>query len=236
MSFLHVDSIRKTFNGHKILNDIFISCEKGEIVGLLGRNGSGKSTLLKIIFGAIRADNRFVSVDQKKARGLYSTRSLIGYLPQSSYMPGHKNIKDLISCFCPDTDEIRSHRCVKPFLDKKVHQLSGGEKRIVEILLIVYSGAEILLLDEPFNGIAPNNIATINTIIKDHAQNKAIVITDHDYQNVISMASKLVMIQDGNTKIIKEVSELVEFGYLPESARASFHDDANYFDDQLEGP
>jgi ABC-type multidrug transport system ATPase subunit len=226
MSFLHADSIRKTLGGRNILNDIFISCEKGEIIGLLGRNGSGKSTLLKIIFGAVSGDNSFVSVDQRKTDGLYSTRNLIGYLPQNNFIPSHKKIRDLISCFCINTDEITGLNFVKPFLDKKVHQLSGGEKRIVEILLMVYSGVEILLLDEPFNGIAPINIETIKTIIKDHSGNKAIIITDHDYQNVISLASKLVLIQDGNTKIIKVAADLVDLGYLPESGRAAFQIDA----------
>ena len=219
MRVLHADSIRKTFTGGNVLNDIFISCDEGEIIGLLGRNGSGKSTLLKIIFGSLKAENKFVSVDQKKVGSLYSTRYLIKYLPQEHYMPTHKKIGETISCFCPDDTEIRNHHFVKPFLGKRVHLLSGGENRMIEILLMVYSNAKILLLDEPFNGISPINIDEIKTIIKHHSKHRAIVITDHDYRNVISMASKLVLMQNGNTKVIKEWTELVDLGYLPESAK-----------------
>jgi len=228
MNILHADSIRKTIDGRNILNDIFISCKKGEIIGLLGRNGSGKSTLLKIIFGSMAADNKFVSVDQKKTGSLYSTRNIIGYLPQNNCLPNHKKLKDLISCFCNNADEVNSHDLVKPLLGKKVHQLSGGEKRIVEVLLMVHSEAKILLFDEPFNGISPINIEMIKDIIKFHSKDRAIIITDHDYRNVINMASRLVIIQNGNTKIIKELTELVDLGYLPESAKASFKNDKSF--------
>jgi lipopolysaccharide export system ATP-binding protein len=66
MSGLHVDSVRKDFGIRRVLNDVFLSCEVGEIVGLLGRNGSGKSSLLKIVFGSCAADYKFVSIDHIK--------------------------------------------------------------------------------------------------------------------------------------------------------------------------
>ena len=215
MSKLHADSIRKTINGRTLLNDIFISCERGEIVGLLGRNGSGKSTLLKIIFGAMAADNRFVTVDEKKTGNLYSTRNLIGYLPQQGYLPSHKKIKDLISCFCPENSAILQNPVIEPFLNSKVNQLSGGERRIIEVLLMLHSGSDILLFDEPFNGISPLNVETIKEMIKGAASQKAILITDHDYRNVIDIASRLVLIQHGNTRVINDPAELVHWGYLP---------------------
>jgi ABC-type multidrug transport system ATPase subunit len=219
MSFLHVDSIRKSFNGQNVLNDVFISCERGEIIGLLGRNGSGKSTLLKVIFGSLIADNKFVCIDNKKVNSLYSTRNLIRYLPQNSYLPNHKKIKDLISCFCTNADEARKHDLIKDALNKTVYQLSGGEKRIVEILFMVNSEASVLLFDEPFNGIEPNHIEVIREIIKLHSKNKAIIVTDHDYRNVIDIASRLVFIQNGNTKNIRDANELFDLGYLPESEK-----------------
>jgi len=219
MSNLHADSIRKTFDGRNILNDIFISCHQGEIVGLLGRNGSGKSTLLKVIFGSLNADYKFVSVDEKKTGKLYSTRHLIRYLPQHNFLPDHKKIKHIISCFCNSTNaiEIRDNNLIKPLLEKKAKEISGGERRIVEVLLMVYSEAKILLFDEPFNGISPINVETIKTIFKSHSKDKAIIITDHDYENVINISSRIVLMQDGNTRIIKDLTELVDFGYLPQA-------------------
>lgn len=218
MSGLHVDSVRKTIRGRTILNDIFLSCSPGEIVGLLGRNGCGKSSLLKIIFGTSTADNKFVTVDLKKTGNLFTDRKLISYLPQHNYLPNHIKLKHIVTCFCArNADKLMSNEFIKPFLDKKAMQLSGGERRITEILLIVHSEAKILLLDEPFHGISPIHKETIKGIIKAHSKNKAVIITDHDYENVIDISARIVLMQDGNTRPIKSLAELAGFGYLPKT-------------------
>lgn len=77
MSELHIDSITKSYNNKVILSDIFISCQKGEIKGLIGRNGSGKSTLLKIVFGTEKADFKFVRIGNKIIRNISDGRNLI---------------------------------------------------------------------------------------------------------------------------------------------------------------
>ncbi len=100
MGDLHVDSVIKSFGTRQVLTDIFISCKKGEIVGLLGRNGSGKSTLLKIIFGSMQADAKFVRIGNKLITGLCDNRKLINYLPQHSFIPNHLKVGTIISLFC----------------------------------------------------------------------------------------------------------------------------------------
>lgn len=217
MSGLHVDSVRKQIGERQILNDIFISCTIGQIIGLLGRNGSGKSCLLKIIFGSMSADNKFVAVDDKKLNSLFNNRKIIHYLPQENYLPNHIKIKKIIQCFCSRENAARiiENDIIKPFLQKKVRQLSGGEKRIVEILLMVHSDVQYILFDEPFNGISPVNIEILKTIIKEHSRDKGLIITDHDYRNVLDISSKVVLMDNGNTKAVKKYSDLVELGYLP---------------------
>lgn len=217
MSGLDVDSVRKQFRDRQILNDVFISCKPGQIIGLLGRNGSGKSTLLKIIFGSLIADDKFVAIDGRKINSLYSSRKLIHYLPQDDYLPNHIKIRSLIYCFCDKKNiaAMMEHELVKPFLQKKIGQLSGGEKRILEILLIVHSEAKYLLFDEPFNGVSPLCVEILKGIIKNHSKDKGIIITDHDYQNVLDISSKVILMDNGNTKPIKEFNQLIEFGYLP---------------------
>ncbi|MEJ2880919.1 ATP-binding cassette domain-containing protein [Pedobacter sp. GR22-6] len=221
MSGLHVDSVRKQIGSRQILNDVFISCEPGEVVGLLGRNGSGKSTLLKIIFGTLSADNKFVSIDGKKINSLYENRLLLHYLSQDNYLPNHIRIKSIIACFCSreKSTVLTAHQFVKPFLDKKVQQLSGGEKRILEILLLIHSDVKYLLLDEPFNGISPLHIEILKDIIRIHAKGIGVIITDHDYKNVLDISDRIVLLDNGNTKVIREFNDLVDFGYLPKSQR-----------------
>jgi ABC-type multidrug transport system ATPase subunit len=88
MSNLHIDSIVKSYDHKPILSDVFLHCEMGQFLGLLGRNGCGKSTLLKIIFGVEPSTNRFVRIGDKVIRGVSDTRHLMGFLPQEGYLPG----------------------------------------------------------------------------------------------------------------------------------------------------
>ncbi|WP_053058484.1 ATP-binding cassette domain-containing protein [Pedobacter sp. BMA] len=221
MSELTSDSIRKHFNNRQILNDIFLSCKPGEIVGLFGRNGSGKSTLLKIIFGSIKAEGKYVAIDNVKVDSLYEHREMIKYLPQDNFLPNHVSISQIISCFCAkeNIEMLKKDPLVKPFLNKKIKQLSGGEKRILEILILIHSKATYFLLDEPFNGVAPLNVEIIKSLIKKHSKNKGFIITDHDYMNVLDISSRFVLIDDGNTRQIGGIDDLIEYGYLPTSSR-----------------
>ena len=214
---LHVDSVRKVFGERQILNDIFISCKTGEIIGLLGRNGSGKSTLLKIIFGSIPAENKFVAVDGKKVHSLAEASGLICYLPQQNFLPDHVKVHTIISCFLKPAAaaDLKSRKIVKPWLTQFAKQLSGGERRILEILLLMCSEAAYILLDEPFNGLSPINIEKIKEIISTGAIDKGIIITDHDYRNVLDIASSVMLLKDGHTKHIKDRDDLVRLGYLP---------------------
>ena len=145
MRELQVDSVSKSFGYSQLLSDIYFSCRPGEIIGLLGRNGCGKSTLLKIIFGSLCADNKFVRVNGAIASTLSETKNKISYLPQNSFLPSHLKIKKIIDLFCkPRTYLLEINPHVKPFLNRKSNELSGGERRIIEILLILNSTAEYI--------------------------------------------------------------------------------------------
>lgn len=216
MSELHIDSIIKSYNHKVILSDVFISCKKGEIKGLIGRNGSGKSTLLKIVFGTEKAESKFVRVGEKIIKNISDGRNLINYLPQDNFLPNDVKIRTLINLFLPEESRelLFQNKHIQPLLNKKNQNLSGGEKRIVEILIIIHSNAEYILLDEPFNGVSPILREYIIEYIKKIKSSKGIIITDHDYENVISLADSIVFLQNGFLKEINDKSELVKLGYL----------------------
>ncbi len=220
MNKLHVDSVTKSYNNKVILSDVFISCQKGEIKGLIGRNGSGKSTLLKIVFGTEKADFKFVRIGNKIIRNMSDGRNLINYLPQDNFLPNNISIRALINLFLQKESRqvLFENEFIKPLLSKKNQNLSGGEKRIVEILLIIHSKAKYILLDEPFNGVSPIIRDYIIEYIKINKSSKGYIITDHDYENVISLADSIVYLQNGFLKEIKNKSELVDLGYLTKSS------------------
>jgi len=219
MNGLHVDSIIKSYGNNQLLTDIFISCNPGEIVGLLGRNGSGKSTLLKIIFGSLNADTKFVKVGDKIINGVNDSRNLINYLPQDGFLPNHIKIKTIINLFCDkySGEIIAENPLIRPLVNKKCNKLSGGEKRLLEILLITYSKANYVLIDEPFNGIAPVYKDEIKRHIQEQSKFKGFIITDHDYRNILDVASRVLILHDGAIQEIKNREELIYWGYLPQA-------------------
>jgi ABC-type multidrug transport system ATPase subunit len=216
MSELHVDSVSKSFGTKQILSDVYLSCQKGEIVALLGRNGSGKSTLLKIIFGSLRADNKFVRVDNKMIKSLFDSRNIISYLPEHSFLPGHFKIETIINLICnkEHAEFIKANELFTKMLKKTINQLSTGERRILEVRLMVFSDSKITLLDEPFKGISPIYKEEIKHIIREQSKYKGFVVTDHDYRNILDVATKTILLYDGGTKIIKEKEELRYWGYI----------------------
>lgn len=223
MSRLYIDNITKSFGNKVILSDVFLSCETGEIKGLIGRNGSGKSTLLKIIFGTGKADTRFVKVDQKIINNISGCKNLINYLPQDNFLPNNMKIKSLINLFLPQRSSniLFQNEYIVPLLDKINQDLSGGEKRIVEILLIIHSDAEFILLDEPFNGLSPIIRDYIIEYIKKMKSSKGYIVTDHDYENVIGLADNIVFLSNGYLRRIEDPSELVALGYISNNAYAN---------------
>ena len=219
MDRLQADSIIKHYGPLRVLSDIYISCSRGEVVGLIGRNGCGKSTLMKIIFGSLAADQKYVSVNNRQLTSLAESIRLIRYLPQDNFLPGNTRLIELIGLFDGsfDTRGFLADPLVSELLNCKPNQMSGGERRIAEILMILYSGSGYLLLDEPFNGVAPIHKEAIKELIRKKAAGAGILISDHDYRNVLDVSDRLLMIYDGGIKTIADENELMFWGYLPEN-------------------
>lgn len=214
---MYVDSIQKSFGTRQVLTDVYLTCQQGEIVGLLGRNGSGKSTLLKIIFGTLPADQKFVRIGNRIINGVSDNRNLVGYLPQDHFLPNHIRVSTMVSLLCDTKNRslLYSNNLIKPMLGKKSGQLSGGEKRLLEIHLIIHSSARYILIDEPFNGIEPIYKEGIKSLIREQSREKGFIITDHDYRNILDIATKIILVHDGGLKEIHDYDELRLRGYLP---------------------
>lgn len=216
MSKLHIDSITKSFGKKDILKDIYFSCETGNICGLLGRNGSGKSTLFQIIFGTIKGDTQYIKLNDIILKNQSDRKNRIAYLPQHSFLPKNIKIKNLIDLFCAkeNNTKITQSKFIQPFLNEIPNTLSGGELRIVEVLLIIYSKAEFILLDEPFHSLSPKTVTEIKTIIKQQTD-KGFIISDHQYHDVLDISDNIFLLSDTHLKPIKDFTELKRFNYLP---------------------
>lgn len=214
---LEVETVVKSYDLRRILTDVYLKCVSGNIIGLLGRNGSGKSTLLKIIFGTLAADNKFIRINGQVINKAYLKEDLINYLPQESFLPSSLTVKHAVQMYFKDSSVILDDDILKDVMNTKISKLSGGEGRYLEIKMLLFSKSKFVLLDEPFNGVAPILIESIKSLIEQQSNSKGIILTDHDYRNVLDVATEYCLIADGGLKQIKDKSELVFWGYIPES-------------------
>ena len=215
--YLEIDSVNKSFGRNRVLTDIYLKCETGDIVGMLGSNGSGKSTFLKILFGSESAEQKFIRIDGKIFQYPYLTLGEITYLPQNYFIPRNMTLADAVKLYLTTDNRINM------FFDdpmlymlqyNKASQLSGGELRYAEIKLVLSIEAKFVLLDEPFNGISPINIEFVKNMIRKSAQHKGIILTDHDYHNVLDLANRHYLLWDGGLKSVRDKEDLVIRGYM----------------------
>jgi lipopolysaccharide export system ATP-binding protein len=215
-SILEIDSVMQSFDGRKILSDIYLKCETGDILGVLGRNGCGKSTLLKILFGAMKGDHKFIRIDGKIYNKPFKTPGLVCYLPQHSFLLGHLTVTTTVNMYLDGVgvDAFLDDELLGKLRDNKINSLSGGESRYLEIKLLLSMPSKFVLLDELFNGVAPVMIDQLKTMITQHSATKGIILTDHDYNNVLDVANKYCLVYDGSIKHIETKNDLVRWQYL----------------------
>ena len=170
---LEVDSVIKRYDDKLIVSDVYLRCEIGNIIGLLGRNGSGKSTLMKIIFGVVNAETKFIRIDGKVKNKVSQLFNEVGYLPQENFIPSSLTVIKAIdlSIEKPHREEFYVDTMISPILNNKIWQLSGGELRYLEIKLILSKSSNFILLDEPYNGLSPIMIEKVNDLIIENSKN-----------------------------------------------------------------
>lgn len=219
-SILEVEGVIKFIGGRQVLSDCYIRCETGEIVGMLGNNGAGKSLLLKIIFGLVPAYNKSIRIDNVPYKFPYTNNGLIGYLPQHHFLPRNLTVVNIVNSFIENESNrasILERPEVKDNQMKKIGMLSGGELRFLELLLLLNLDVRFVLLDEPYVGIEPIHKHRIEGLLNEHRLSKGIIITDHDFESVVRVSDRIILIVNGVCKIIKSLSELEDWGYIPSS-------------------
>lgn len=215
---LEVDSIRKEFGTNQVLTDISLNCQPGDIIGLLGRNGSGKSTLLRIIFGTLYTDHKFIRINDTILNQPFKKRYTIAYLNQDNFLPKNITVRKVAEIYSDDLDQkgFLDDEVLSKVLGTKIRNLSGGESRYLEVKLILNLDTLFVLLDEPFNGISPVHVELIKKMIIDKSLKKGILLTDHDYRNVLDVANKYYLLFDGGLKSVKSKQDLIDWGYVPD--------------------
>lgn len=231
---LEARGLFKNFSGRSIVNDVSVELSSGEVVGLLGPNGAGKTTSFYMIVGLIKADKgevilRSNNVEEEITSDPIHVRALkgIGYLPQEASIFRDLTVEDNINAALECTDLSRSARnmmledLLKDFgvvhiRKSKGNQLSGGERRRVEVARTLSLSPNFILLDEPFAGIDPLAVSDLQGIIRRlKERNIGVLITDHNVRETLGIVDRAYIMNEGKLLVKGAPEEIL----ASESAR-----------------
>jgi len=213
MAVLEVRGLVKTYGRRRVVNGVDFDVERGEIVGLLGPNGAGKTTSFRMTCGMIEPEQGQVLLDGVDVTRWPMYRRArdggMGYLAQESSvfrkLSVEQNLLGVMELLGMDRKTRRS-RCdelleqfgISRLRKSKAMSLSGGERRRLEIARCLVSQPQIILLDEPFTGIDPVTIDSIQAIIRQlRADGISILITDHQVRETLEITDRSYVIRDG---------------------------------------
>ncbi len=207
---LQIINLTKTFGNQVALDQINIEINKNEIIGLLGPNGAGKSTLMKSIVGSLKVENgQIIFEDKDIALHEIETKRKIGFLPENNPLYPEMYVKEYLS-FVADLHQVNQKRIeevidlvgLSPERTKKISELSKGYKQRVGLAQAILHAPDLLILDEPTNGLDPNQIIEIRNVIKEIGKNKTIILSTHIMQEVEALCSRVILLHEG--KIIQD--------------------------------
>ena len=202
---LEVINLTKKFGSQTALDNININIEKNEIIGLLGPNGAGKSTLMKSIVGALKIEKGSIMFNGKDiSENEIETKSQIGFLPENNPLYYEMYVKEYLS-FVADLHHTHKNRVeevielvgITPEKSKKIGQLSKGYKQRVGLAQAILHQPDLLILDEPTNGLDPNQIIEIRNVIKEIGKEKTVILSTHIMQEVEALCSRVILIHEG---------------------------------------
>lgn len=203
---LEISNLTKKFGEQTALNNINIEIKKNEIIGLLGPNGAGKSTLMKSIVGVIKIDEGKIIFDGKDIteNEVFSKKN-IGFLPENNPLYQEMYVKEYLQFVAnihgisnEKVEEIINLVGITPEKNKKISQLSKGYKQRVGLAQAILHEPNLLILDEPTNGLDPNQIVEIRNVIKEIGKEKTVILSTHIMQEVEALCSRVILIHNGN--------------------------------------
>jgi len=218
-------NLSKTYGKRKVVNNVSIEVNRGEVVGLLGPNGAGKTTTFYMITGMIKPLSGVISLDSLEITHMpMYKRALnkIGYLSQESSVFTKLSVEDnimLVLEMIEPLENVREERLeelleefsIKHIRKSKAYTLSGGERRRVEIARSLVPKPNFILLDEPFAGIDPIAVEDIQKIIeKLKKKNIGIFITDHNVRETLTITDRSYLLYNGQILKSGSTKELTE--------------------------
>jgi lipopolysaccharide export system ATP-binding protein len=221
MSVLRATHLAKSYKSRKVITDLSVEVESGQIVGLLGPNGAGKTTAFYMIVGLVPPDAGTVTIDDRDITHLamhQRAHAGIGYLPQEASVFRRLTVEDNVMAILETRDlddSARTERLEQILGELRIAHvrksmgmaLSGGERRRVEIARALAAEPRFVLLDEPFAGVDPLSVIDIQRIMTElTAKGIGVLITDHNVRETLGVCGRAYIVS-GGTVIASGTSE-----------------------------
>ena len=212
-------NVSKKFGKLKALDDVSVTCNRGECIALIGPNGSGKTTLIKSILGMVVCDSGFITFNGKNIKHHWQYRENIGYMPQIGRYPDNMSIGQVLNMMKDirgkknmqlDEDLVNQFG-LKEILNKRMRTLSGGTRQKVSAALAFLFNPDVLILDEPTAGLDPVASEILKgKIIAEKNKGKLVLITSHVLSELDDLISQVIYMQDGKLCFHKSIASLRE--------------------------
>jgi lipopolysaccharide export system ATP-binding protein len=223
---LWVENLQKSYAGRKVVDNISFDVNKTEVVGLLGRNGAGKTTSFDMVLGLVKPERGRIMLDDHDLTNLAihkRARYGIGYLPQEASIFRKLNVLDNLRLvlelkeLSPEEIEERAFELLGQFQlthlkDTMAVQLSGGERRQLEIARCLCSKPAFILLDEPFTGIDPISIGDIQRLIRRLRDEwgLGVLLTDHNPRATLKITDRAYLVDHGKILVAGTSEQVAE--------------------------
>lgn len=206
---INVDLLTRKYGDFMAVNAVSFSIEKGEIVGLLGHNGAGKTTIMKMLTGYLEPSSGTIKIDgMDMLDQRESIQRKIGYLPENCPLYPEMTVMDYLHYVAklksiPDVQVARavqlaiSRTELMPKALNKIETLSRGYRQRVGVAQAILGNPQILILDEPTNGLDPSQIQQMRKLIKDLAQSCTVIVSTHILQEVQAICDRVLIIRGG---------------------------------------
>lgn len=215
---LKISHLCKKYDSITASDNLSFCVKKGEIVALLGPNGAGKSTLMNMISGYLAPTSGSIEVLGKNiaASALFAKEN-IGFLPEGSPLYPDISVKMFLQYMAElrdvdkkRVDEVAKIANIKEIINQKIETLSKGYQRRVGFAQSILSNPPLLLLDEPTDGLDPNQKDYIRKLIVEMAKNKTIIISTHLLEEAETVCNRIILLDKGKIKADGSLSDILE--------------------------
>lgn len=215
MARIEIENLTKKFGELAALDNVSISLEKGQIVGLLGPNGSGKTTLIKILNGLLTPTGGSAKINGMEPG--VGTKKVVAYLPDRNALPDYMTtdqLMDLYGDFFADFNRQKAEAMVDDLgIDRKqqMKRMSKGTKEKLQLCLVMAREAEVYLLDEPIGGVDPaTRDYILKTIISNYNEDAVVIISTHLIADIESVLDDVIFLKNGKVELHKSAEEIRE--------------------------